>query len=416
MKNMINRKGLLEIPGTISAVMDGAAILLRAAAGVARSPALHRGPGFLLTLAGLIMLSACGHFKPPPAGIGESTDWSEVAGWRSDRHADSWPALKRNCQVLAGRDAWSEICAAAQSLDNPDHDQARQFYETWFVPHQVHGKDGKTEGLITGYYEPLLFGSLTPDEQYRYPIYRRPGDLLIVDLADTYPELEGKRLRGRITGNRVVPFFSRAEIESDPGPLEGSELLWLNDRDDVFFLHIQGSGRVQLADGSTVGAGYSDQNGHPYVPIGRVLIQWGELERDEVSLFTIRQWLRDNPDRAEELLNRNPSYVFFELRSSVAEGPIGSLGTPLTPRRSIAVDPAVIPLGTPLWLQTNLPGRPDEQYNRLYIAQDTGGAIKGPLRADIFWGHGNEAEQFAGIMKERGSFVALLPRQPKTGK
>ena len=155
-----------------------------------------------------------------------------------------------------------------------------------------------------------------------------------------------------------------------------------------------------------MGAGYADQNGHPYVAIGRVLIERGELEREEVTLFTIREWLRDNPDQARALLNENPSYVFFEIRESVKEGPIGSLTTPLTPERSIAIDPAVIPLGTPIWLQTTLPDNPEQPLNRLYIAQDTGGAIKGPLRADIFWGNGDRAEQMAGIMKQPGKFIA----------
>ena len=370
----------------------------------------------ILIMAGILMLSACATQKHPPPGIGYSVDWNEVPDWTEDRHADSWPALMNNCRVLSNRQVWTQICKAAQTLDNPDHKQAREFYETWFSPHTVHGADGKATGLITGYYEPLLFGSTEPDEDYRYPIYRRPENLLKIDLSDVYPELKGKRIRGRVEGNRVIPYFSREQIDSEQNPLEGLELLWLNDRDDVFFLHIQGSGRIKLTDGRTVGAGYADQNGHPYVAIGRVLIERGELEREEVTLFTIREWLRDNPDQARALLNENPSYVFFEIRESVKEGPIGSLTTPLTPERSIAIDPAVIPLGTPIWLQTTLPDNPEQPLNRLYIAQDTGGAIKGPLRADIFWGNGDRAEQMAGIMKQPGKFIALLPKTASIGK
>lgn len=359
---------------------------------------------------GVVLLSACVHVKPPPSGIGTSISWDDVAGWSDDQHADSWPALKKNCLVLSAKQYWQEICAAAELLGNPDHRQAREFYETWFDPHLVHGDNGKATGLVTGYYEPLLFGSLKPDEEYRYPIYGPPDNLLTVDLSDTQPQLKGKRVRGRIQGNRVVSYFSREEIDSEQNPLGGYELLWLNDRDDVFFLHIQGSGRVKLADGRTVGAGYSDQNGHPYVSIGRILIDRGELAREDVSLFTIREWLRNNPAQAQALLHSNPSYVFFELRDDSEAGPIGTLGTPLTPQRSIAVDPAHIPLGTPVWLQTSLPNSPDQPYRRLYLAQDTGGAIKGPLRADVFWGNGDEAEQLAGNMKQAGKLIVLLPK------
>ncbi|MCY4218181.1 MAG: MltA domain-containing protein [Gammaproteobacteria bacterium] len=359
-------------------------------------------------MASILVLSACTTQKP--AGIGNPIEWNEVTGWNEDQHADSWPALMNNCRVLIRHEAWSQICKAARSLNSPDHKQAREFYETWFTPHAVHGADGKTTGLITGYYEPLLFGSTVPDENYRYPIYQRPENLLRVDLSELYPELEGKRVRGRLEGNSVIPYFTREQIDSELNPLKGEELLWLNDRDDVFFLHIQGSGRIKLTDGRIIGAGYSDQNGHPYVAIGKVLIDWGELEREEVTLFSIREWLHDHPAQARVLLNQNPSYVFFEIRENVEEGPIGSLATPLTPERSIAIDPSVIPLGTPIWLETYLPDNPEQPYNRLYMSQDTGGAIKGPLRADIFWGNGDSAEYMAGLMKEQGKLIALLPK------
>ncbi|MCY4051326.1 MAG: MltA domain-containing protein [Gammaproteobacteria bacterium] len=372
------------------------------------SRSYNQWPCLALFMASILVLSACTTQKP--AGIGNPIEWNEVTGWNEDQHADSWPALMNNCRVLIRHEAWSQICKAARSLNSPDHKQAREFYETWFTPHAVHGADGKTTGLITGYYEPLLFGSTVPDENYRYPIYQRPENLLRVDLSELYPELEGKRVRGRLEGNSVIPYFTREQIDSELNPLKGEELLWLNDRDDVFFLHIQGSGRIKLTDGRIIGAGYSDQNGHPYVAIGKVLIDWGELEREEVTLFSIREWLHDHPAQARVLLNQNPSYVFFEIRENVEEGPIGSLATPLTPERSIAIDPSVIPLGTPIWLETYLPDNPEQPYNRLYMSQDTGGAIKGPLRADIFWGNGDSAEYMAGLMKEQGKLIALLPK------
>lgn len=364
------------------------------------------------TLAGILLLgiSSCAHFAPPQTGIGEPLGWRQIDGWQEDDHAEAWPALLGSCEALAGKPEWGDLCAAARGIHDPDNELARLFFERWFVPHQVYGRGGATEGLITGYYEPLLFGNLTPDERYRYPLYAPPETLLSVELGELYPELADRRLRGRLVGNKVLPFYSRAQIDSDQSLLAGNELIWLDDRDAVFFLHIQGSGRIRLPDGRIIGAGYADQNGHPYLAIGRVLLEWNELELEEISLFTIRQWLRDNPERAEALLFRNPSYVFFTLREDIANGPIGTLGIPLTSERSIAVDPAVVPLGVPIWLSTTFPGEPNRPYRRLVLAQDTGGAIKGSHRADLFWGHGDRAERAAGVMRERGSLIVLLPR------
>jgi membrane-bound lytic murein transglycosylase A len=364
----------------------------------------------VLVSALILLVASCSILKPRKPGIGQQVNWSSVGGWTEDTHADAWPALLSNCIALRSKTEWQSICKAAEAIDAPSNTAARLFFEKWFVPHELLGKGGKPDGLITGYYEPLLFGSTEPDSRFRYPLYQQPDSLLTIDLGDLYPELKNKRVRGLVAGHKVIPFYSREQIESDRQLLAGNELVWIDDRDAVFFLHIQGSGRIQLRDGSVIGAGYSDQNGHPYVAIGRLLLERGELDRDEISLFTIRQWLRDNPGEAELLLNQNPSYVFFELREDVGEGPVGSLNVPLTPQRSIAIDPKTVPLGTPVWLQTNIPGAVDLAYNRLVIAQDTGGAIKGPLRADLFWGHGQEAENNAGIMKERGSMLVLLPR------
>lgn len=364
----------------------------------------------ILLLVGLFSISACVLISPRPPGIGDRINWSDIEGWSQDSHAQVWPALLRNCIALSSKTEWAETCEMAEKLQNPTNEQARLFFESQFIPHRLHGRGGQDTGLITGYYEPLLIGSRTEQPGYSYPLYGQPDSLLTIDLGDLYPELKNKRVRGRLQGQTVVPFYSRAEIEGNRDLLKGNELVWINNRDDVFFLHIQGSGRVQLEDGSVVGVGYHNQNGQPYVAIGRLLIEWGEIEREDVSLFSIKQWLRDNPGRAEELLNANPSYVFFELRDTVNDGPVGSLNVPLTAQRSIAIDPKVVTLGTPVWLSTNIPGQPDSPYQRLVIAQDTGGAIRGPVRADLFWGHGSEAEQRAGIMKESGSMILLLPR------
>ena len=380
----------------------------------------------LLRLGLIVCLSvgvaSCAVFKPRPVGIGKPLEWRQVGGWQQDNHAEAWPALLNSCKAMATNPRWQDLCRATRDHPGPDNPApdnpaldnlaARRFFERWFTPHKLHGQAGKTGGLITGYYEPLLFGSFTPDDRYRYPLYAPPQTLLSVELGDLYPALKHQRIRGRIEGNKVLPFYSRKEIDSNQSLLAGNELVWVDDRDAVFFLHIQGSGRIRLPDGGTVGVGYGNQNGHPYLAVGRVLLERGELKREEISLFTIRQWLRDNPARAEELLYRNPSYVFFVLRESPdpGAGPLGSLNVPLTPQRSVAIDPAVVNLGVPLWLSTNFPGEPKRPYRRLVLAQDTGGAIKGALRADLFWGHGAQAERAAGTMQESGDLIVLLPK------
>jgi len=367
----------------------------------------------------LAALSGCTLFIPREAGIGESVDWADLPGWQSDHIAEAWPALLSQCNRLRKKQPlWKRICSAADKLDHPSDRQVRDFIQRHFEPHEILGSGGAPEGLITGYYEPTLHGSLQPDERYAYPIYRRPESLLIVDLGELYPGLKGKRVRGRLVGNRVIPFYERAAIESDEHPLKGSEILWVDDPYGAFFLQIQGSGRVQLPDGSSVSVGYADQNGHRYVSIGKKLIEWGELTKEEVSLFTIRQWLQEHPERAKTLLNQNPSYVFFVINKHGEKGPRGSLNVPLTPERSLAVDRKVIPLGTPIWLSTTLPAESGAAaqskptpYQRLLFAQDTGGAINGAVRADVFFGNGERAERLAGTMKQPGRLYALLPKE-----
>ncbi len=362
------------------------------------------------TLLVLGLLGGCALFRPPEPGIGKSLEWSDLTGWESDRHTEAWPALQHSCKARGRKPDWKAICSAAAELANPDDETARKFFENWFVPHRVHGANRQKKGLITGYYEPLLHGSYTRSERFRHPLFGRPESLLIIDLGDRFPTLKDQRVRGRLEGNRVIPYYTRAEIDGSESPLQGNEILWLDDPNELFFLHIQGSGRVQLDDGQVIGVGYADQNGHPYRAIGRDLVERGELALEEVTLFSIRRWLRDNPDEAEALLFENPSYVFFVLREAPEKGPVGSLNVPLTPIRSLAIDPKLVNLGVPIWLDTHYPGQEDRPLRRLVMAQDTGGAIKGNLRADLFWGHGEEAERQAGEMKSQGSLVVLLPR------
>ena len=383
----------------------------------------------ILALVFAIGFSGCaGWFAPPPPGIGQEVAWSKLPGWEKDRHAAAWPALRKGCEKLAGRDlAWEGVCLAARALESPDDAAARAFFETHFRAHLVNAENGR-DGLITGYYEPVLDGNTARSERFRWPLYKRPDNLLIVDLAGLYPELKGRPVRGRLEGNRVVPYYSRSEIGNGKNPLAGHELLWVEDPVELFILQVQGSGRVRLPDGRQVAVGYADQNGHPYRSLGGRLIELGVLSREEVTLTRIRDWLAAHPEETGALLNSNPSYIFFTQRDvqgrtsaagdrmsgaadATLDGPLGSLGVALTPERSVAVDPAYIPLGLPVWLDAALPdGAP---LQRLVLAQDTGGAIKGAVRADLFVGQGAEAGRLAGEMKQRGRLYVLLPRPPQ---
>ncbi len=339
-----------------------------------------------------------------------AASWDQLPGWRDDDLVLAWPAFLQSCKGLKSNPAWSGVCQAADQMSAlPDGPDIRAFFEQQFQPWQVNQAEGGAEGLVTGYYEPLLRGSRYLTPKYRFPIYAAPEDLLVVDLSAVYPELKNLRLRGRLQGNKVVPYFSRAEIESGSAPVRGKELVWVDDPVELFFLQVQGSGRVKLENGDVVRVGYADQNGHPYRSIGKWLVEKGELTLDKASMQGIKDWGRRNPERLPELLNANPSYVFFRELPNHLAGPLGALGVPLTAERSIAVDPRGMPLGAPVWLATTRPNS-SEPLNRLMLAQDTGGAIRGNVRADFFWGFGDEAGRQAGAMKQKGRMWVLLPR------
>lgn len=350
---------------------------------------------------------------PPPAiATLKAADWSALTGWTDDDIMPAWDAFLRSCTVLISRPLWQETCTQAISIQQPDSVTLRQFFESRFVPHQVLNADGGNDGLITGYYEPLLKGSRKSSGRYRYPLYATPDELLIVDLGEVYPELKNMRLRGRLQGRKVVPYYSRAEIENGMNKgasvLQGRELVWVEDAVELFFLHIQGSGRVELENGGVVRIGYAEQNGHPYKSIGRLLVERGELALEKASMQGIKAWGQNNPDKLNELLQQNPSYVFFRELPADLPGPLGALGVPLTAGRSLAVDPRAIPQGAPVFLATTWPNS-GKQLQRLMVAQDTGGAIKGGVRADFFWGFGPEAGDQAGKMKQSGKMWVLMP-------
>lgn len=334
--------------------------------------------------------------------------WQDLPGWKDDDLTQAWPAFVQSCKALRRKAGWQAVCAAAERQTSQDADALRGFFEKQFNLFQVMQTDGGLDGLVTGYYEPLLRGSREFNWKYRFPLYAPPDDLLVVDLSSVYPELKNLRLRGRLQGKKIVPYFNRGEIESGKASMRGKEVAWVDDPVELFFLQVQGSGRIQMDNGEVMRIGYADQNGHPYKSIGKWLVEQGELTLDKASMQGIKDWGRRNPDKLSDLLATNPSYVFFRELPNAQGGPLGSLGVPLTAERSIAVDPRGIPLGAPVWLASTRPNS-SELLNRLVIAQDTGGAIRGNVRADFFWGFGDEAGQKAGAMKQKGRMWLMLP-------
>ncbi len=345
----------------------------------------------------------------PTVSTLKATTWSALTGWEKDDFLPAWPAFLQSCVALNKQILWKKACTTAVSMKQPNSTMVRRFFETHFVPHQVINADGSDDGLVTGYYEPLLQGSRKPSARYRYPLYATPDSLLIVELGEIYPELKGLKLRGRLQERKIVPYYSRAEIMNNPEKLQGHELLWVDDEIELFFLQIQGSGRIALENGETLKIGYAEQNGHPYNSIGKLLVQRGELPLEKASMQGIKQWGQQNPDKLAELLQQNPRFVFFRELPADLSGPLGALGVPLTAGRSLAIDPRAVPQGAPTFLATTWPNS-NKQLHRLMMAQDTGSAIKGGVRADFFWGFGSEAGKQAGKMKQKGKMWVLMPQ------
>lgn len=356
----------------------------------------------------------------------EPAGFADLPGWREDEVEKAVPAFLQSCKrITALEDGsviddepyagtakdWKAACAAASSLPPGDRAAARTFFETHFRPWSARNNRNPL-GLFTGYYEPLLHGSRKKSERFNVPLYARPPELVMVDLGRFREELKGQRIAGKVEDGALLPFPDRREI--DEGAIENRklEIVWVDDPVAAFFLHIQGSGRVQLAEGGELRLGYAAQNGHPYTAIGRDLIARGALTRENVSLQTIRAWLEAHPDEAAAVMRKNASYVFFQVLEG--EGPLGAEGVALTAGRSLAVDRSYIPLGAPVWLAGGMPspkdGEPDRKLRRLLVTQDTGGAIRGPVRGDVFWGFGDDAEAVAGRMKHQGKIWLLLPK------
>ena len=353
--------------------------------------------------------AAARYERVPFASLPATSDGDWIVAWRAFLHS---------CEALGAREPWRDTCARSATVDRRSAATIRGFFATGFDVHRVRavsmldGKEANSRdtGLVTGYYEPLLKGSRRPSPKYPVPIYRVPDDLIVVDLASVYPELSGLRLRGKLEGRKVVPYPSRREINAT-NALRGRELLWVDDPIDAFFLQVQGSGRVQFEDGRVTRLGYGENNGHPYRSIGRWLVEQGELTIDQASMQGIKGWVARNPQRLNQLLEQNPSFVFFrELPlGDPGAGPKGALGVPLTPGASLAVDSRHIPLGVPVVLSSTDPSS-GAAFTRPMMAQDTGTAIRGPLRFDYFWGYGAEAGEKAGRQKHEGSAWVLTPK------
>ncbi|AWB35816.1 murein transglycosylase A [Orrella marina] len=377
-------------------------------------------------------LSSLPETRPRPlAGRYVEVAWGSLPGWQSDDLTDYWANFVRNCTGLmrpvsgnlstparAAPRAWHGVCSAAldpaTAPDSDDSAAIRKFLQSYLNPWQLETTDRKlADGMVTGYYEPVVQGSRRRGGAYQWPLYAVPDDLLNVELGDLYPDLAGKRVRAKLDGNRVVPYDSRAEIaRSDKQP---PAIVWIDDPVDNFFLQVQGSGRVYLADGpdagKTIRLAYANHNGHPYVSIGRWLANQGEIPLSQASMQNIRAWAKKNPDRVQEMLNANPAVVFFreEPINDELQGPKGAYSIHLGARRSIAVDPTFVPLGTPVYLTTTMPAS-SQPLNRMVFAQDTGAAIKGAARADFYWGSGKDAGALAGRMKQRGQMWLLWPK------
>ncbi len=376
-----------------------------------------------LPLLFILFLGACAvpDVEKPPLVL-KAASFRDLDGWYQDNQSEALVAFKRSCaRILKNSPTtkfgsldqagtygdWHAPCRDIMAMDGISGQTLRGYLERNFKPYEVRAGKEK-EGLFTGYYEASLKGSKTRHGAYQQPLYKRPKDLIMVDLGAFRNDLKGRRIAGRVNGGKLKPYEDRTAIEAGKWPHNDKVLVWVDDPVDAFFLHIQGSGIVQLDDGQTMRVGYAGQNGHPYYAIGRELVKLGYLKKEEVSLQLIRKWLAQNSNQAAEIMNTNASYVFFhDLKG---DGPLGGEGVALTPERSLAVDRSLISYGMPVWLDTEPPKEGTDPLQRLMIAQDTGGAIRGPVRGDVFWGYGDHAQVMAGHMKSKGRYWVLLPK------
>ena len=376
-----------------------------------------------------ILTAGCALFDPAPDDVKDEapvlsfqqSSFAALPNWENEDFKTLVPAFQKSCaRILKGNPDkkmgaleaagtyadWQKPCKEFMTLGADNPTAIRAFFEKNFTPHQMLS-DGAPEGLFTGYYEASLKGSRTQSGPYQTPLYKRPDDLVMVQLGEFRDDLKGRRIAGRVKDGKLTPYESRNEIVNGKWPHNDQVLVWVDDPIDAFFVQIQGSGVVQLNNGNIMRIGYAGQNGHVYYAIGRELIKREQLTKENVSLQSIRNWLNANPDQADEIMNTNESYVFFQELEG--EGPLGGEGVALTAGRSLAVDRSLLAYGLPIWTDIQAPLENTANIRRLMVAQDTGGAIRGPVRGDVFWGYGDRAEELAGPMKSKGQYWVLLP-------
>ncbi|MDI9818386.1 MULTISPECIES: murein transglycosylase A [unclassified Legionella] len=350
--------------------------------------------------------------------------FSQLPGWNTANVKKSLGAFQTSCKAFLRQNPersvgshhltmkakdWQPICQEALTISPVTNKNAKKFFQKWFAPVEFYNGQS-LKGLFTGYYMPLLHGSLTKTSKYNIPIYGTPSDLITIDLSQFDPSIKHRKLIGRLDGHKVVPYYTREEINKGAIKKKATVLAWIDNPVDRVFLEIQGSGIIQLTDGKQLYVGYAAENGAAYTSIAKVLIDKGIMTKHTASMQGIKRYLTEHPEEMEAVLNQNKSFVFFSILSQNAA--LGTQGVALTPGYSLAVDLKWIPLGTPLWLNTTRPDKyHDDQkpFQRLMIAQDTGGAIRGVVRGDVFWGAGKKATFIAGHMKNEGHYWLLLP-------
>lgn len=331
----------------------------------------------------------------------QAVTFNDIDGFYRDDLNHALDVFKKDCKKSKKNELFKNVCHKAEYETD-----GYKFFTINFQPYKLLDNNSSDEGIITGYYEPLLYGSLQKNKRYKYPVYKTPKDMMIVDFVSAYPELKTYKLRGKLVENRVIPYDSRAEIEKNPS--KNLEVIaYVDNKFDLFLLHVQGSGKILLDNGELINVGYAEQNGRKFKGIGNYMLNRGYITKDELSAQGMKKYIDKNPTKADEVLNQNESYVFFHKSN---QGATGSLGTPLTAKRNLAVDRSVIPLGMPVFLSTKDP-IDKKPINQLMVAADVGGAIKGDIRADFFWGYGEDAFAYAGRMKEKGKMYILMPKK-----
>ena len=356
-----------------------------------------------LILLTLIILS-CSYSTSTIKGKGniklKRIDYSQLKDWEEDDHSEALLSFINSCnkfELMGGSrqiggqigditvSDFRDVCEIASIVNGMNQKQVKNFFDNWFVPFEVLTKDNREKGLFTGYYEPELKGSKTKNEIYKYPVYGRPNNLT----NDLY--------------------YSRKEIENDALRNKELELLYVNDKVDLFFMHIQGSGRVILDDGVTIQLSYAGKNNQPYTSIGSYMLENNIIKKSKASYYAIKSWLKNNPEKAKQIMNINDSYIFFKI--SDKEYVTGAAQVPLTPQRSLAIDSDILPYGFPIWLESKIKpeGKSAKPFRKLLVTQDTGSAIKGTIRGDVFFGRGKDAEELAAGMNSIGKYFILLP-------